>query len=182
MMDTGRQYNVSKRLLSILAIALVVAPARANFFARMVMSSDADKDSKGAGPPSGATVARGSNAQVGNVISNENGILMANLLNNNKIPLVGIGVGNAPLHLVSPLVSAALQNDKRTRLIDTSRTPGNEEAVANGIMRGVEDMWNKQVGKKKKIQVHVLTKVWYTHLGYERTKVRKQLPPIMLYS
>lgn len=177
-LSCGGIFAVSRcsSLLFVVLWMMASAPvAEPNLFARMVQPMKKSKDEETqhpvAGPPSGATSARGSTAQVGNVISNEDGVLMANLLNNNKIPLVGIGVGNSPSHHVSPLVSAGLQNDKRIRLIDTTHSNGNEEAVARGVLHGVEQVWSRQVGKKKRVPVHVLTKVWYTHLGYERTKV-----------
>lgn len=90
---------------------------------------------------------------------------MAHMANQNRIPLVGLGVGNSQHEHIGALVSAAMQDDKRTRLIDTAHASKNEELVADGIIAGVE-----MLGNGKKVEVHVVTKVWYTHLGYERTK------------
>ena len=139
------------------------APVNANFFSR-ILKFGGDDDSKPA--PSGASAATGSEAQVGSIIQFEKGVLLAHLANNNKIPLVGVGVGNAPHEHVSALVAEAIQDDKRIRLIDTAHASLNEDLVAQGILAGAER--REEIGK---LEVHVVTKVWYTHLGYERTKL-----------
>ena len=93
-----------------------------------------------------------------------------------KFPLVGVGVGNLQHDLVTSTIEDALQGDHRIRLIDTAHGSNNEKLVATGIVNGVHkflDMKNKDKKKNEKVnqvQVHVVTKIWYTYLGYERTK------------
>lgn len=93
----------------------------------------------------------------------ENGLLKASLSNKKKIPLVGLGVGHSPRHHVAALVAEAVQEGSRVRLIDT--TTSNEAAVAEGILAGAE-----RLGRDEKMEVHLVSKIWYTQLGYERTK------------
>ena len=81
--------------------------------------------------------------------------------------MVGLGVGHSPRKYVGALVAEAIQDDKRTRLIDTASASGNEHFVAEGIVAGAEKLGEK-------VEVHVVTKIWYTHLGYERTKLSVQ--------
>ena len=88
------------------------------------------------------------------------------LSNGVKMPLVGLGVGNMMAEVIPAIVSNGLQSDKKIRLIDTSNVSQNEHLVAKGIVEGVEKM---SLGDQK-LQVHVVTKIWYTHLGYDRTK------------
>lgn len=88
------------------------------------------------------------------------------LSNGVHFPLVGLGAGNMDPHVVSAMISHGLKDDKNIRLIDTAHVSQNEFLVAQGIVDGVERGNPK---KNEKIEVHVMTKVWYTHLGYERT-------------
>jgi diketogulonate reductase-like aldo/keto reductase len=90
------------------------------------------------------------------------------LSNGVRIPLVGMGVGNMVGEVIPAMVSQGLQSDKKIRLIDTSNISQNEHLVAKGIAEGVEKL--KATQGKEKVEVHVVTKVWYTHLGYDRTK------------
>jgi diketogulonate reductase-like aldo/keto reductase len=150
----------------LLLISLLCCEPRvvsANFFSRIMRLGQTSDDPP---VPSGAQAATGSAAQVGSIIAFEDGVLMAHLSNDNRIPLIGIGVGNSPHKIVGALVAEAIQDDKRIRLIDTAHASHNEELVAEGIVAGAEK--RSQGGK---VEVHVITKVWYTHLGYERTKL-----------
>jgi diketogulonate reductase-like aldo/keto reductase len=159
-------YVVQPLTLLPLAILLWLQGAEvvsANFFSR-ILKLGGDKDDKPA--PSGVKASVGSEAQVGSPVGFEGGILMAHLSNNNRIPLVGVGVGNAQHEHVSAIVAEAIQNDKRIRLIDTAHASLNEGMVAEGILAGIG-----RLGLDEKLEVHVVTKVWYTHLGYERTKI-----------
>lgn len=141
----------------------------ANFFSRLINTGGGKKgDPDGTSPPAGAAAARGSQAQVGSVISFKDGVLMANLANSNKIPLVGVGVGNAHPILITDIVEEAIQDVRKIRLIDTSHAQYNEKFTAQGILDGIKMM---TIPSGKKIEIHVVTKVWYTHLGYERTKI-----------
>mmetsp|Transcript_23473 Transcript_23473/g.50879 ORF Transcript_23473/g.50879 Transcript_23473/m.50879 type:complete len:477 (-) Transcript_23473:189-1619(-) len=138
-----------------------------NFFSRQI-ETKTEKDEKSSAP-AGASGTQGSGAQVGSVITFHDGVVFAKLVNNNRIPLVGYGVGNLNHDLVKGMVSSALLDNKKIMLIDTSHASKNEHLVAEGIVKGVE-----KLGKSRKTEVHVVTKVWYTHLGYERTKVAIQ--------
>lgn len=166
MMEVGVKVRVMRVLLSLMLLDVNVA--QANFFSRLVKFGN-DNDKKPA--PSGATAVRGPEAQVGSIISFENGVPMVHLANNNKLPLVGFGVGNLQHDLIPPMVAEALQEDKKSRLIDTAHASDNEFLVSTGIIRGVNRL-NLKEGEK--VEVHVVTKVWYTHLGYERTKLSVQ--------
>lgn len=163
----ARNGNLRLMLKSLVTI-LIFAPvpvADANFFSRL-MKFGSDDDKKPA--PSGASAARGTAAQVGSIITFENGAPFVHLANNNKVPLVGLGVGNLQHDLIPSMVAEAIQDDKRSYLIDTARASNNEDLVAEGLLKGVERL---SLPAGERLQVHVVTKVWYTHLGYERTKL-----------
>lgn len=139
------------RLLSSLVLAFAPVAVDAGFFSRLAsMRVEGEGESKEA--MSGLTV--------------EQGVAHSLLLNNSKIPLVGFGVGHVHPEVVASMVAESIQEDKKTRLIDTSQVSGTEAYVAHGILHGVERM-----PLTEKLQVHVVTKIWYTHLGYERTKL-----------
>ena len=104
------------------------------------------------------------------------------LSNGVEMPLVGLGVGNLHQHLVESMVNQGFNDNLRTRLIDTAHASGNEREVARGITTGIRDLKkelakkdkknrNNKIDSKQRVQVHVVTKIWYTHLGYERTKL-----------
>lgn len=106
---------------------------------------------------------------------------MVVLSNNSRIPLLGVGVGNSPHAYVGALVAESIRQDGVHKiLIDTTHASFNEGLVAEGILAGAEKL-SEQDGK---LEVHVVTKVWYTHLGYGRTKLSveeslKALDPAM---
>mmetsp|Transcript_22371 Transcript_22371/g.42481 ORF Transcript_22371/g.42481 Transcript_22371/m.42481 type:complete len:478 (-) Transcript_22371:160-1593(-) len=160
-MKTFSQVFASVKVALLLGL-LAAQPVEADFFSRAFKAFSGEKEDSAA--PSGAGASLGSEAQVGSIIKFENGVPYAKLVNNNKIPLVGYGVGNLQHHLIKGMVSSALQENKKIMLIDTARASANEDLVAAGIVKGVQ-----KIGKKT--EVHVVTKVWYTHLGYERTKL-----------
>jgi len=56
----------------------------------------------------------------------------------------------------------ALAGGMGYRLIDTGAS--NEARLAEAIDNGL-----RSVAEDDALSVHVITKVWYTHLGYERT-------------
>jgi diketogulonate reductase-like aldo/keto reductase len=95
---------------------------------------------------------------------------MTVLSSGHKLPMVGMGVGNMAPEQVVDIVASGLQSDKKIRLIDTAHASRNEALVAEGIVKGIKQLKeaNSAVGK---IQVHVVTKIWYTYLGYERTRL-----------
>jgi diketogulonate reductase-like aldo/keto reductase len=104
-------------------------------------------------------------------------VMTVTLRNDIAFPLVGQGVGNLPRHLVEGMIHDGLQSSQRIRLIDTAHQSGNERDVAKGIVTGVH-AFGKELSaaaattqKETRIQVHVVTKIWYTYLGYGRTKM-----------
>lgn len=165
-----RRHASGRMRVIILLVCCGLVQINANFFSRMIkFGNDRKKgDPDGTSPPAATAASRGSQAQVGSVITFKDGVIMANLANNNKIPLVGVGVGNAQPLRITDIVEEAIQNGRKIRLIDTSHAPYNEKFVAQGIIDGVNLMTRSD---DKKIEIHVVTKVWYTYLGYERTKI-----------
>jgi diketogulonate reductase-like aldo/keto reductase len=152
----------------ILCLTAAVTFAEANFFSRVVKFDTADERKA----PSGAANAMGSEAQVGSVVLFEDGVPYAHLANSNRIPLVGQGVGNLQHDLIVDTIKIGLEYDRRIRLIDTAHASKNEHLVAQGINEGIEHL--KLRGEpyaSGKTEVHVVTKIWYTHLGYERSKI-----------
>lgn len=113
--------------------------------------------------------------------------LKTTLSNGIVMPLVGLGVGNLQRNLVESMIHHGLKDERRIRLIDTAHASGNEREVARGITTGIKDLKQQlatnnnnnnddkddynQIDTKQRIQVHVVTKIWYTYLGYERTKL-----------
>lgn len=120
--------------------------------------------------------------------------LMTELSNGLTMPLVGLGVGSLQTNLVESMIHHAMNDARRIRLFDTSHRYGNERECARGLSTGIlnlKDQWlslssssnknrnrnsNKGIdtnnyNQKDRIQVHVVTKIWYTHLGYARTKL-----------
>jgi len=93
-----------------------------------------------------------------------------------QVPLVGIGVGNLPADRMNEVVGHALAGGMGYRLIDTGAS--NEAPLAEAIDNGL-----RSVTEDTALSVHVITKVWYTHLGYERTKiaVRESLANLKAY-
>jgi diketogulonate reductase-like aldo/keto reductase len=92
------------------------------------------------------------------------------LSNTRLFPLVGLGVGNLQRNLVENVVYEGIKAEHRLRMIDTAHASQNEALVADGIVKGVR-RFRKTENIEGRVQVHVVTKVWYTHLGYERTKL-----------
>ena len=99
------------------------------------------------------------------------GVPMVHLHNDQQMPLVGLGVEYLPPYLVPLMTASAMQDDKRTRLFDTAHISNNENLLAAGIAQGMERLDASGANKDQKVEVHVITKVWYTHLGYHRTSL-----------
>ncbi len=100
--------------------------------------------------------------------------------NGASIPLVGAGVGNLQHELIPQVLRSIMDHDKGVLLIDTGRASRNEKLIAETV---------EQLLPIAKIEgddpiIHVVTKVWYTHLGYERTKlsVHESLAELSNYS
>lgn len=82
------------------------------------------------------------------------------LSNGVDFPLVGMGLGNLQHDLIEAQIVGGLSEGMHYRMMDTAHASHNENLIFQGISSsGSTD------------QVHVITKVWYTHLGYERTKI-----------
>jgi diketogulonate reductase-like aldo/keto reductase len=92
------------------------------------------------------------------------------LSNGKPFPLIGLGVGNLPANRVENMVYEGIKAEHRIRMVDTAHASRNEKNVARGIVSGVR-RFRKTEKFEDRVQVHVMTKVWYTHLGYERTKI-----------
>lgn len=157
---------ICRSSVSLFFIPLLVLPltAEGNFFSRIIRTGEDASSNKG--QPAGATKAQGSEAQVGSIISFEDSVPLATLANGNRMPLVGFGVDGLASKYIPGFVSSAMAGNKKTRLVDTTRASENERLVSQGIIRGVE-----KLSGDDKVEVHVVTKVWYTHLGYQRTKL-----------
>ncbi len=108
----------------------------------------------------------------------------ARLQNGKHIPLVGFGVGNLQHELIEKVMESNLGTDKNVRLIDTARASRNEHIIANAIakLRTTSTNQNQLRGgggngvvfddeDLDQDTIHIVTKVWYTHLGYERTRL-----------
>ena len=110
-----------------------------------------------------ATVASSSSASSPMTTTLHNGI---------ELPLIGLGVGNLqPDLIVSQIVEAMKYG---TRLIDTAHSSRNEHLVHQGIVEGLARVQqqqhdDKETTEKEPIVMHVVTKIWYTYLGYART-------------
>jgi len=89
------------------------------------------------------------------------------------IPLIGMGIGNLA-HQDIPHVANA-QLGMGVQLVDTAHASNNErllgEAIASSGRGYQKTRGGRPSGDDELAPIHVVTKVWYTHLGYERTKV-----------
>eukprot|EP00980_Cylindrotheca_fusiformis_P013996 scaffold3651_cov104-Cylindrotheca_fusiformis.AAC.4 len=87
------------------------------------------------------------------------------LSNGLEFPLVGLGVGNLQHDMIEIQIADGVGDDEmQYRLIDTAHASHNENLIFDGVRHGL-------YLSSKKDKVHVITKVWYTHLGYERTMI-----------
>ncbi len=118
-------------------------------------------------------------------LSSSSNQLTFQLKSGSFIPLLGTGIGNLQHEEITQVIHNQLDNG--VFLIDTARASNNEmilaEAVASydgqaGALRGGGG------GSGPGSVLHVVTKVWYTHLGYERTKisVKESLDSLQLAS
>lgn len=97
-------------------------------------------------------------------------------LNNGvHIPLIGSGIGNLQHELIPQVVKVNLS--RGIHLIDTAHNSHNEQILGNAVA-SVDAAGRAQTrggGSNDKLPpLHVVTKVWYTYLGYERTKISVQ--------
>jgi diketogulonate reductase-like aldo/keto reductase len=98
-------------------------------------------------------------------------------------PLVGMGMGNLHANDVAFLLEGAPeQMDNLPLMIDTSHKSGTEADVAKGIL--AREVKLGPLPSNIQRAYHIVTKVWYTHLGYERTKLSvveslRELKPVL---
>ena len=92
------------------------------------------------------------------------------LSNGISIPLIGFGVGNLQHELIHDALRSVFSDEKKVRLIDTARASHNEHIIADAISKS-DDIITKSNNEDEVGGIHVMTKIWYTHLGYERTKL-----------
>jgi len=102
---------------------------------------------------------------------------LAELSNGGHIPLVGFGVGNLEHDMIDSVIASNIQpGNNRHYLIDTARASQNEHIIAKSIAKQLSTGSSVR-GRKNDADtiappiVHVVTKIWYTHLGYKRTRL-----------
>jgi len=109
--------------------------------------------------------------------------LAATLSNDEKIPYIGLGLGNLQEDRIPEIIESAfsstaphptdenieINGELGYRLIDTAKKSGNEATIAERLSNVV--FKNRSLDPNYKTTIHFVTKVWYTHLGYERTKL-----------
>ena len=91
------------------------------------------------------------------------------LASGSSIPLLGAGIGNLPHEEITQVIHNQL--DAGVRLIDTARASNNEKILAQAVAGYDSHAGRALRGGGTVDPLHVVTKVWYTHLGYERTKL-----------
>jgi diketogulonate reductase-like aldo/keto reductase len=80
------------------------------------------------------------------------------LSSNVYLPLVTVGLANVAPEELPRMVNMALASG--VQMVDTSQASGNEELLGATL-----------AAHEKGKDVKIMTKVWYTHLGYARTKL-----------
>lgn len=95
--------------------------------------------------------------------------------NDNIFPLIGLGVGNLPHETIPSMIQTAV-NDHHIMLFDTSHASRNERLIRHSIDDAIvrQESLRSKSNDDKPIIIHVITKVWYTYLGYNRTKLSVQ--------
>jgi diketogulonate reductase-like aldo/keto reductase len=89
----------------------------------------------------------------------------ARLESGQKFPMVGLEIDGLRGEVIVQKISDAMQNTTHFDLFATAQRNNNERRLNIGIVNAVaaSDLFANEV--------HVVTKVPYTHLGYERTKL-----------
>ena len=92
-----------------------------------------------------------------------------------SIPLVGYGIGNLPHAEIPYVIHDQLR--RGVLLVDTAHASNNERLIAEAVAKydggGIQTRGGSgsRAHAEELAPLHVVTKVWYTHLGYERTKL-----------
>jgi diketogulonate reductase-like aldo/keto reductase len=94
----------------------------------------------------------------------------AELANEVEFPLIGLGVGNLQSNRIENMIYEGLKGENRIRLFDTCQSSGNEHEIIQGIKTGVK-RFKETENIDDRVQVHIVTRIWHTYLGYERTKI-----------
>jgi diketogulonate reductase-like aldo/keto reductase len=117
-------------------------------------------------------VGGGLNFAYSNDNNSDDHLLTFQLNNGFHIPLVGMGIGNLQHELIPQVVSANLMPSQDIRLIDTAHNSNNEEILGQAVAKFDGASHHGTRGSiDNPPPLHVVTKVWYTYLGYERTKI-----------
>jgi D-xylose reductase len=95
----------------------------------------------------------------------EEHVLETQLRGGQRFPLIGLGVGNLQHELIESQIMKAM--DLQYRLIDTAHASHNEHIIAEAIRKGSR----QGLRITPNLEMHVVTKVWYTYLGYDRTMI-----------
>lgn len=82
-----------------------------------------------------------------------------------QFPMVGLEVDGLRGAVIRERIADAMHNSTQFALFDTAQRANNEQRIKNGIVHAVK------ASDLHSSEVHVITKVPYTHLGYERTKL-----------
>jgi len=91
--------------------------------------------------------------------------LYLKLSNDVHMPLIGCGIGNLQHELIQETFPSALA--EQYKIFDTASASKNEFIVGDQI----SDYGERKRNESAMRDIHIVTKVWYTHLGYERTKL-----------
>lgn len=98
---------------------------------------------------------------------------LALLSNGVVFPLVGVGVGNMDHGDIFTIISQIPEYpDHLPVLIDTAQASDNDSFIIEGILAR-----EARLGRDHREQpraYHIISKVWYTHLGYNRTRYAVQ--------
>eukprot|EP00977_Amphora_coffeiformis_P011952 scaffold2917_cov191-Amphora_coffeaeformis.AAC.45 len=113
-----------------------------------------------------------------NQVTSSAGSSTATLHNGVALPLVGLGVGNLAPQLLAKQIPIAV-GEYGYQLIDTAHASQNEDdirkSLSNAATRNATAMLRRSSSKDAEVdnqhEIHIVTKVWYTHLGYARTLI-----------
>jgi diketogulonate reductase-like aldo/keto reductase len=165
--------------LSCLVSPLLFWPIKEATATKKTGNSDGVAKEKSPSTKANASVKREEAATAGNAEDQEQdaklppipeGMARFSDANSLLFPLVGMGMGDLHADDVAILLEGAPEQiDNVPLMIDTSHKSGTEADVARGILAREAKLG--PLPFKMNRTYHIVTKVWYTHLGYERTKI-----------